>query len=197
MNNPYIILIAGASATGKTTFAKYASSSLYIPLVCKDEIKQILWNKEQYEKDYYLHCNKLNGTIAYKILFYFTEQLMKTQKPFILESNFRKQAEDTLKELIKRYKYKVMTILFNADIEILHKRFLLRDQLAERHPGLKSEGFYSDINIFQNAIAEDCKFSIGSTLEINTNDFNTVDYNDIIEKINVFANRNSISVNEE
>jgi predicted kinase len=182
LNEPIILLIAGASATGKTTFSKYASSKLNLPLFCKDEIKQIVWDKEQYEKNS-LHFNKINGIIAYEITYYFTEQMMKTRTSFILESNFRKQAENKLNELIKLYNYKAITVLFDTDVEILHKRFLKRDQMAERHPGLKSEGFYNDINVFKNGIVEDKEFGIGKVLKINTNDFSRVDYNMIIQKI--------------
>jgi len=178
----HIVLVAGAAATGKTTFAKAAAAALNLPLLCKDEIKQIAWNKARWEKEY-LKFNQTNGVMAYEILFYFAEQLMKTQAPFMLESNFRKPAEDTLKALIERYQYRAVTVLFDTDISILHKRFLARDQLAERHPRLKSEGFYKDIEVFKQGIVEDRAFGIGHIINVNTDDFNTVDYDALIQKI--------------
>lgn len=36
-------------ATGKTTFANYLSDKMGIPLVCKDKLKEIIWDKIHYD----------------------------------------------------------------------------------------------------------------------------------------------------
>lgn len=186
MGKPIILLIAGPAATGKTTFSKYASAELKLPLFCKDEIKQIIWSEKQYKMDS-LHF-QTNGIKAYEITYYFAEQMMKAQAPFILESNFRKQAENKLSELIDRYKYRAMTVLFDTDIKILHKRFLERDQKPERHPALRVEGFFNDIDFFSNHTVEDRGFGIGNVLKVNTDDFSKVNYDMIIQKIKDYIN---------
>ena len=44
-----LIIIAGMPAAGKTTFAKYLSEELRIPLVCKDRVKEILFDELHYD----------------------------------------------------------------------------------------------------------------------------------------------------
>jgi|GEM_PF-3391078 len=39
-----MILVAGMPATGKTTLANYLSNKLKMPLVCKDRLKEIIWD---------------------------------------------------------------------------------------------------------------------------------------------------------
>ena len=42
--NKTLIIIAGMPATGKTTFANYLSDKMQVPLVCKDKLKEIIWD---------------------------------------------------------------------------------------------------------------------------------------------------------
>jgi len=183
--NPYMILVAGPCAAGKTTFAQYASDALCIPLIRKDIIKKLLWDNEPHQENG-LHPNKPNPAIAHKITFYIAEQLMRTGSVFMFDSNFRKWVEATLNELAKRYKYSVITVLFDADDEILHKRYMERDHKADRHDALKIEGVYNDIEVFKNSIAEDRHFGIGDIIKVKTNDFDTVDYDDILRQIRLY-----------
>lgn len=36
-------------ASGKTTFANYLAEKLQLPLLCKDSLKELLWDKIQYD----------------------------------------------------------------------------------------------------------------------------------------------------
>lgn len=49
MYNKRIILIGGIPAAGKTTFAAYLSEKLQIPMICKDHIKECLYDVLQYD----------------------------------------------------------------------------------------------------------------------------------------------------
>ena len=42
MNNRLIILVSGAPAAGKTTLATAIAAALRLPLICKDDIKEVL-----------------------------------------------------------------------------------------------------------------------------------------------------------
>ena len=41
---PYIVIIAGIPASGKTTYARHISSKLHIPFIGKDAIKEKLYD---------------------------------------------------------------------------------------------------------------------------------------------------------
>ncbi|MFL0269332.1 hypothetical protein [Candidatus Clostridium radicumherbarum] len=44
-----LIIIAGMPGTGKTRFANYLSHKLQKSLICKDKLKEIIWDKLHYD----------------------------------------------------------------------------------------------------------------------------------------------------
>lgn len=46
-----LIIIAGASASGKTKYVEYLSQNLSIPLFCKDTIKELMYTDLQIPMD--------------------------------------------------------------------------------------------------------------------------------------------------
>lgn len=76
-----LILIAGASASGKSRYAKHLISSLKLPVISKDSIKEVMhdglhFNAETVDQTQYY------GACAYKLLFPFAECLMKSGVDF-------------------------------------------------------------------------------------------------------------------
>ena len=67
-----LIIIAGMPAAGKTTFAKYLSEELRIPLVCKDRVKEILFDELHYDAKTKSETQKF-GALAYTLSWYFCE----------------------------------------------------------------------------------------------------------------------------
>lgn len=63
-----IILIAGMAGTGKTSFAKYLSAKLNIPLVCYDNIKAKDWDIN--DKDKRLKELELFGKFSYEYFWF-------------------------------------------------------------------------------------------------------------------------------
>lgn len=170
-------------ATGKTTFANYLSHKLQVPLVCKDKLKEIIWEKVHYDTNIRTESQKYGG-LAYDLSFHFCEVLMKTNQTFIFESNFTNPCPDILTSKIIKYKYKVITVLFDGDVEVIHKRFLARDITEERHQGLVSNNYFSDLKYFEKAVKPCRDFDYGDIqITVDSTDFSTVSYDDIIEKI--------------
>ena len=46
---PYIILIAGVPASGKTAYARHVAEKLHIPFIGKDNIKEKLYDSLQWD----------------------------------------------------------------------------------------------------------------------------------------------------
>lgn len=44
-----LIIVAGMPGTGKTKFANYLSDKLQKTLICKDKLKEIVWDKLHYD----------------------------------------------------------------------------------------------------------------------------------------------------
>lgn len=170
-------------ATGKTTFANYLSDRIQVPLVCKDKLKEIIWDKIHYDTSIRTESQKYGG-LAYDLSFHFCEMLMKANQTIILESNFTNPFPDILNLQVNKYKYKVITVLFDGDVEVIHRRFLARDNTAERHQGLVSNNYFSDFELFKKATKPCRDFDYGDIrIIVDSTDFSKVSYDDIITKI--------------
>lgn len=110
--------------------------------------------------------------------------LMRTNQIFIFESNFVNPAGDNFQPMVEKYGYKVINVLFDGDVEVIHKRFMERDVTSERHPGLASKGFFNDLEVFKNA-AQACKnFKYGDVLiTVDATDFSKVSYENLVDEI--------------
>jgi deoxyadenosine/deoxycytidine kinase len=178
-----LIIIAGMPGTGKTTFANFLSDKLQIPLVCKDKLKEIIWDKVHYDTNIRTEAQKYAG-LAYDISFHFCEMLMKSNQTFIFESNFGRECPEPIKLNVNQYKYRVITVLFDGEVEAIHKRFLARDITEERHPGLVSNNYFSDFEYFKKSTQACREFNYGDVrITVDSTDFSKVSYDDILMKI--------------
>jgi adenylate kinase family enzyme len=177
-----MILITGMPGTGKSTFAKYLSEKLHIPLVCYDNIKGKEWDLiEDKSKEGLLASSY--GKYSYGFLWFFSEEIMKSHSPLIIDYIFHPMQKSMLSSLINKYNYNTITVHFDADIEVVYKRDLLRNNSPERHPGLKLKDI--DFETFKKVVQPNKDFRFGEhTIIVNTNDFNNVSYDQIIKQVN-------------
>jgi len=179
---PYVIIVAGIPASGKTTYANHISAKLEIPFIGKDAIKEKIYDVIQYDTSK-RENSQLYGGASYSVFFHIAECLMKANVSFVLESNFIPFSADILLPLVNQYKYTPLTILFDAEMKILHERFCKRDMTDERHPGLASKSnVFNDLEYFENATLPLREFCVGEKIMVDTTDFSTVDY----EKIDTY-----------
>lgn len=178
-----LILIAGMPGVGKTRFANYLSEKLQIALICKDKLKEIIWDKVHYDTSIRTE-SKIYAGLAYDLSFYFCEMLMGTSQPVIFESNFTKLGGDIFQPMVQKYGYKVINILFDGDSQVIHKRFVERDKTSERHPGLVSNGFFDDFEVFEKAAQACGGFKYGDVIiNVDATDFSKISYDDLVEKV--------------
>ncbi len=185
MDRRCVILVAGIPAAGKTRFARHLSRELGLVLLCKDDIKEKLWDRFRYDTAV-RENSRLYGAAAYDLLFFFAQELMRAGTSFILESNFAAAAQDVLLPFIQTYAYDALTVLFDADMKVLHRRFIERDELPQRHPGLVSQGFFADYERFASATEPLRHFCIGKRIVVDTTDFSKVDYEPLVREIKKF-----------
>ncbi len=190
----YCILVAGLPATGKTTFAKWLSAEMGIPYMSKDDIKEILFDQIGFQS----RAGKVAlGVAAMDILYHFAESQMMVRRPCILENNFEDASMSGLLRLLEKYGCLPVTVLFDGDDEILHGRFLLRDQSTERHRGHVVNTSYPEtaaqtptiplsLEAFVAGIENRGfrRFSVGGPeLRVDSTDFGQVDYSEIYQRI--------------
>ncbi len=186
-----IIIIAGCPATGKTTYGTRISQILKIPFFSKDRIKELIYNfLDNDGLDY--ESKRRIGEISYKIFYQIIEEQMKAGLPIMAESNFTKESIEIIKNLLNRYSYSSITLKFDADVSILHKRFLEREYSDNRPKGLKANGKFDDFYSFENMYLKSKEFVLDNKeILIDTTDFSKVDIEKIIENILLYLDKDN------
>lgn len=181
--NRYLILVAGIPASGKTRFATELSARLQLPLICKDQIKTVLWEKLHSPADA-IEEKRRFGVVAYDVAYYFAEELMKAGNCFVFESNFTPASAEILIPLMEKYGYGGVTVLFDAPMEVLHQRFVAREDAADRHPGLLSGEHYKNFEDFEHMAESMRHFQAGENqIVVNTAELTELDYEPVVNDI--------------
>ena len=94
-----LILLAGLPATGKTTLAKKLSEILHLPVLEKDEIKEVLFDTVGYAD---AEERQKLGLAANRILLRTAESLLAMGNSLILVNNFDAQSTPLVEGLIAR-----------------------------------------------------------------------------------------------
>ena len=169
-----LILICGDLAAGKSTFSNMLSEKFNIVCFNKDNIKEILGDNfgfKNREENFKL------SVCTFDIFKYICEKEMIAQKDMIFESNFRTHEMEYLDTLAHKYNYEILTIVINADINVLHQRFMNRINNENRHAVHKAVDL-SDINVFNKQILDDRdRKYYGKVLKLDSTNFDNI-YND-------------------
>lgn len=194
MSKSFIIILSGIPASGKTTFSRYLSKELEIPVISKDSIKEILFDDIGFQSR--IEKVKL-GVASMNIMYSIAEENMKLNKPVILENNFENSSKLRLKELIQSYGYKVINVRFEGDIKAIYSRFVKRDLSPERHLGHVTNISYPSREPIERVTSMtliDFKEMItsrgiinfdigGEIIPVDATELDKVDYKEIVNKV--------------
>jgi predicted kinase len=181
--NRYLIFVAGIPASGKTRFATDLAARLQLPLICKDQIKTVLWEKLHSPADAIEEKRKF-GKVAYDVCFHWAEELMKAGNSFVFESNFTPAAAEILIPLMEKYGYRGVTVLLDAPMGALHQRFVAREDAADRHPGLLSGTNYLNFEDFEKMAESMRQFQVGENkIVVDTTEPAKVDYESVVNDV--------------
>lgn len=179
-NLPILIIINGASATGKTTIGRQLSQKLKLPIICKDDIKESMFDQLGWSD---IEWSKKLGTVSIKILWHIAGELLSVGKSVIVETKFDSLlATEDVKQLLQKYDFKTLQFLCWAKGEFLLKRFRER-ALTSRHPGHCDK---ENLDLYKAELLKEKLEPIkinGKTLEIDTSDFTKIDYNFLVQEI--------------
>lgn len=178
-----LLIITGLPATGKTILSRKIAEHFSIKLLSKDSFKEKLFDINGVkDRD---HARFL-GQQAYKLLYSECENLLQQNIDLILESNFTRESEEILSNLIKKYNLNCLQILCSCDENVLYPRFVARAFSNDRHKG------YLDHIHFPNEkekLKKDKSYFLdipAKRHEVDTTDFNKIDYDEIYKIVGEF-----------
>ncbi|HEX6799000.1 MAG TPA: ATP-binding protein [Ktedonobacterales bacterium] len=134
---PLLVIVTGAPGSGKTTLARALAASCALPLLCKDDLKESLFDSLGWSDRAW---SRKVGMASIRLLFLVAERILAAGQPVIVESNFR-GALDTpaFVALRERAPFASLQIVCTCTREVALARFAARWRAGERHPG-HSEG---------------------------------------------------------
>ncbi len=176
-----VVLVTGLPASGKSYLAQKLAKDLSLPLFSKDEIKEMCFDELGYSDRAW---SKKIGAASIKILDYIFENHLKAQQSFIVESNFKPEFDtEKFQILHKKYAVEFFQICCKADGEILYERFKQRAESGARHPGHDDA---NNLEEFRETLTKTHSYKLdvpGEYVEIDTTDFNTVNYSAILQQV--------------
>lgn len=177
-----IILVAGCTAAGKTTFSTKLSAAASVPCFNKDLVKAVLG---QHVKIHSRTESKQFSKATFYLLKHIAEQFMKAGFPIILESNFNTTEAKELSAYITQYAYEPLTYVFHGDLRTMHRRFVERENSCERDCANRMFGLWDEFEAFQSDIQAACltDFDVGGIrIPVDTTCFERVDFCALVRK---------------
>ena len=128
----YCILVTGIPAAGKSTMAALLAEHFGLPVISKDKIKELMYDDIGFRS----REEKVRlGIASMNIMYYMAEQLMKSNRPFILENNFEKISKEPLEKILEKYSYTAITVTLTGNYPEIYRRFVERNNSPDRHRG--------------------------------------------------------------
>lgn len=128
-SRPLLVVVSGLPATGKTRLARTLAQSLCLPLISKDDYKEILFDR--------LGAETPNlGPTSFELMWHTAEALLAARLSLVLETHFyHDPSTPRLRELCNRYKALPVQIHLKASLEVIQARAAARIASGERHAG--------------------------------------------------------------
>ncbi|MBO4389103.1 MAG: AAA family ATPase [Spirochaetales bacterium] len=189
-----LILTAGLPASGKSSFAAYAGKELGIPVIAKDDIKEVLFDTVGFRS--YEEKTALDIAAADSMM-YAASKILSCGGSVILDNNFEDRNIPNLEKLIGDNPCNVITVRFAGDIKTIYERYLQRDRDPRRHPGHVLRLCYppaaGSLERETTVTLEQFKskfrrrgtldFAVGRLIEVDTTDFAAVSYPAVLAQI--------------
>lgn len=128
----HLILVAGPPASGKTTIARQVAKALRLPLICKDTLKETLFDHLGADDR---EWSRRLGYAVIRCLYVLAEEILVAGSSLVLESMFiHPDTPGELRRLLRHTGARLSVVYCYASPKALSERFNARST-ADRHPG--------------------------------------------------------------
>jgi predicted kinase len=172
---PLLVIITGLPASGKTTLGRRLASELRLPFICRDDLKEILFDTLGWRDRAW--SQKL-GVASWELLYYLIAVELVAGRSLIVESNFRPEFDNArLQRLCRDHAAYVLQIRCVTDGDELARRYIERVASGERHPGHADgeEAWLAEVTAHLRLERHALLSLGGRTMTIDTTDFATLD----------------------
>ena len=127
-----LIVVSGLPASGKTTFARRLSADLDVPLLAKDDIKELLFEKiPQKDREW----STVQGRAAIAMMYAGARELLCADSTVIIESSFdSRYALSDIEELRQLVDAQLIEVHCSLEYAERQRRWSARSATT-RHPG--------------------------------------------------------------
>ena len=128
----FLIVLAGMPASGKSTVAAKLAEAFSLPVLAKDELKELLFDTLGFSC--YAEKRKLDHA-ANAVLLRAARALLKNGQSVILDNNFDEISARALDGMLGEFGARCVTVFFGGDNDAFYRRYVERDRLHLRHLG--------------------------------------------------------------
>ena len=162
--------------------AKRVAKELGLPLLIKDDIKDAAFDSLGWsDRDW----SKKIGGMSFAVMYRLLEAQLALGLSLVVETAFNPKMDSlNFKGIQQRLPFKPIQICLTADHEVLFRRFIERAQGPDRHPGHVDEN--ADREGFLRRLSEPPYSALkieGPVIGVDTTDFNLVDVEGIIKRV--------------
>jgi len=181
---PTIIIVTGRPASGKSTFAKWLAQELKLPLVSKDEIREVLFDRLGWKDRKW--AQEL-GKASVDMMFYFAQAELEVGHSIIMDNSFYPPVSNPrFQGLKKEFNTESIQIICDADRETLFQRFKVHAESGHRHPGHGDKEVLDELYLNLADNSSQILEIGGSVIEVDTTDFAQVNYQEILEQVKLW-----------
>jgi predicted kinase len=175
----WIIIVSGPPCTGKTTLGKRIAQEFQLPFVNKDDIKESLFNRLGWKDD---NWSRMLSLASYDLLYYFIVAQIAVGRSLVVEGNFKPEVDtEKILALKEHFDFEPLQIQCQARGKVLARRFKAR--IGQRHAGHVDHEIYERLKPVLLKGKHDPLNVGGQVIEVDTTDFQAIDYGKIFEAI--------------
>lgn len=127
-----MVVVTGAPGAGKTSLARPLAEHLALPLITKDDLKEILFETLGWGDR---ARSRALSDAAYEVMFHIVGALAAAGNSLVLEANFRPAAAERMTEMGRIHGLSFVQIRCFAEPSVMVERLVRRAEGGLRHPG--------------------------------------------------------------